>query len=72
MGSTPKTPAPRPEAQPATPRGSVMDAHIPVWRRLTALFSLGSVVIIIGVLIAALITATALLALFILDRAIAG
>jgi hypothetical protein len=45
---------------------------IPLWRRITALFTLSSLVILIGVLVAAIIGATALLALFVLERAIAG
>jgi hypothetical protein len=48
------------------------DAHIPVWRRITALFTLSSVVILIGVVVAAIVAASALLALFALERAIAG
>ena len=44
----------------------------PLWRRVTALFTLGSLVVAIGVGLAAIIGATALLMLFVLERAIAG
>lgn len=53
-------------------RRSVNDARIPVWRRITALFTLGSLVVVIGVVLAFIIGATALLMLFVLERAIAG
>ena len=53
-------------------RGAIDDPHTPLWRRITALFSLGSLVVVIGVLLAAVIGATALLMLFVLERAIAG
>ncbi|MDH4365838.1 MAG: hypothetical protein OEY41_06095 [Acidimicrobiia bacterium] len=48
------------------------DAHIPLWRRITALLMLASLVILIGVVLATAFAATALLALFVLERAIAG
>lgn len=48
------------------------DAHIPLWRRVTALLMLASLVILIAVVLAAAFAATALLALFVLERAIAG
>ncbi|MEZ5342742.1 MAG: hypothetical protein R2706_15240 [Acidimicrobiales bacterium] len=41
----------------------------PIWRRLTALVSLGSLVVVLGFAIAALLGASALIALFILERA---
>jgi hypothetical protein len=47
-------------------------AHTPVWRRVTALFTLSSVVILIAVVVAVVVAASALLALFVLERAIAG
>lgn len=53
-------------------RGTLRDPRTPLWRRVTALFSLGSLVVLIGVLLAAIIGASFLLAFFILDRAIAG
>jgi hypothetical protein len=53
-------------------RGAVDDPHTPLWRRVTALFSLGSLVVVLGVLLAAVIGAAVLLMLFVLDRAIAG
>lgn len=46
--------------------------RIPLWRRLTALFTLSSLVIVIGVVVAVTIGALALLSLFVLERAIAG
>lgn len=53
-------------------RGTRADARTPIWRRVTALFSLGSLVVLIGVILAAIIASAALLMLFILERAIAG
>lgn len=53
-------------------RGTKADPRRPIWRRVTALFSLGSIVALIGVIVATVIGASALLALFVLDRAIAG
>ena len=47
-------------------------AHIPLWRRVTALLMLASLVIVVAVVLAAAFAATALLALFVLERAIAG
>ncbi|MEM7338308.1 MAG: hypothetical protein AAF467_06665 [Actinomycetota bacterium] len=44
----------------------------PIWRRITAAFTLSSLVIVGGVALAALLAALALLALFILESAIAG
>lgn len=55
-----------------TNRFGIPTARTSVWRRVTALFSLGSLVVLIGVLLAVLIASGALLMLFILDRAIAG
>ena len=59
-------------AQPASKRGSPTDAHTPIWRRVTALFTLGSLVVVTGVGLATVIATVALLALFVLERAIAG
>lgn len=56
--------------QPADTSPSA-DPRIPLWRRVTALFTLGSLVVVIGVLVAALVSAAALLALFVLERAVA-
>ncbi len=53
-------------------RDTYADARRPIWRRITALLSLGSIVVLIGVLLATIIAASALLGLFILERAIAG
>ncbi len=44
----------------------------PLWRRLTALISLGSLVVIIGVLVAVILGVSALLVLVLLERAAAG
>ena len=52
--------------------GSRADSRIPVWRRVTALASLGSLVVLVGIALAAIIASGALLLLFVLDRAIAG
>ncbi len=52
--------------------GSWSGSRTPLWRRVTALFTLGSVVITIGIGLAFVIGATALLMLFVLERAIAG
>jgi len=57
--------------QQAAP-GSRADTRTPIWRRVTALFTLASLVVLISIVLAAAIGATALLALFVLERAIAG
>ncbi len=56
-----------------TSRGDRMPSRIriPLWRRITALFSLGFVSVLAGVAIAGVIGGTALLLLFLLERAIA-
>ncbi len=46
------------------------DPRIPLWRRVTALFTLGSLVVLIGVVVAMAVSAAALLALFVLERAV--
>lgn len=48
------------------------EVRTPLWRRVTALFSLGSIVVMTGIGLAVVIGATALLMLFVLERAIAG
>ena len=53
-------------------RGVRHEARTPIWRRITALFTLGSLVVVTGVGLAAVIGAAALLLLFVLERAIAG
>ncbi len=45
--------------------------RIPLWRRITALFSLAFVSVLGGVIVAGLLGGTALLLLFLLERAIA-
>ena len=44
----------------------------PWWKRVTALFTLGSLVVTVGVVMAGAIGVTVLLLLFVLERAIAG
>lgn len=53
-------------------RGSRADARTPLWRRVTALFTLGSLVVLTGIALALVIGSAALLMLFVLERAIAG
>lgn len=53
-------------------RGSRADARTPLWRRVTAMFTLGSLVVLTGVALALVIGSAALLMLFVLERAIAG
>ena len=67
--STGSRPPPSSEPPGWTPAD---EAHIPLWRRITALLMLASLVILIAVVLAATFAATALLALFVLERAIAG
>lgn len=62
----------RVEAPAGAGGGTRDDAHIPLWRRVTALLMLASLVFLIAVVLAATFAATALLALFVLERAIAG
>ena len=56
---------PRPEMKPA------WKVRTPIWRRLTALFTLSFMSVVAGFLIAAALGITALLVLFVLERAIA-
>lgn len=63
---TPLTDRPSPQ-QPFTKR-----RRIPLWRRVTAAFTLSSIVVVGGLVLAALIAMAALLMLFVLERAIAG
>lgn len=56
--------------QPADRYAPETDPRIPLWRRITALLSLSSLVVVIGVVMAVAIGTTALLALFLLERAI--
>lgn len=53
----------------STTKTKLPRVRTPIWRRLTALLSLGSIVIIMGFALAAILGAGALLALFILERA---
>jgi hypothetical protein len=53
-------------------RGTYSDARIPLWRRVTALFSLSALVVVVGILLAAVIGTAVLLMLFLVERAIAG
>lgn len=43
----------------------------PLWRRLTALFTLSSMVIVGGLVLAAVITLTMVMLVFVIERAIA-
>lgn len=60
--------------QPAPkPKGTGSERpRIPIWRRITALFTLSFMTIVAGVFLAAALGATALIALFLLERAIAS
>ncbi len=46
-------------------------ARIPIWRRLTALFTLSFMTVVAGIFLAGIIGVTALMILFVLERAIA-
>jgi hypothetical protein len=43
----------------------------PFWRRITALFTLGSIVVVGGLALAAMITLTVVMLIFLIERAIA-
>ena len=43
----------------------------PLWRRLTAVFTLSSLVVLVGLFLAAVTSLTVLMLLFLLERAIA-
>ncbi len=58
-------PTPQPKATPTT------KSRIPLWRRVTALFTLSFMTILAGVFLAAVLGLTALMILFLLERAIA-
>ncbi len=60
-------------AQPTPQAGSGgrRRARIPLWRRVTALFTLSFITVIAGILLAVVLGTTALLILFLLERAIA-
>lgn len=51
---------------------SVGGDHTPIWRRVTAALSLGAMVVLGAVVLAALVGLTLLIAVFILERAIGG
>ncbi len=53
----------------AAKRVSVPRVRVPLWRRLTALISLSSLVVIVGVLVAAITGSSILLLLMFLERA---
>lgn len=46
-------------------------ARIPLWRRVTALFTLSFMTVLGGILLAGILGLTALMILFVLERAIA-
>ena len=52
-----------------TTQTNIPRVKTPIWRRLTALVSLGSIVIIMGCALAALLGASAMFVLFVLERA---
>ena len=56
---------PRPQMRPA------WKVRTPIWRRFTALFTLSFMSVVAGFLLAAALGITALLVLFVLERAIA-
>ncbi len=58
----------RKNARVRTPAGAAR-VRVPLWRRLTALISLSSLVIIVGVLVAAITGTSILLLLMFLERA---
>ena len=58
-------PTPQPRATSAT------KSRIPLWRRVTALFTLSFMTIVGGLLLAGVLGLTALMILFVLERAIA-
>jgi len=58
-------PTPQPRATPTT------KARIPLWRRFTAFFTLSFMTIVAGILLAGVLGLTALMILFLLERAIA-
>lgn len=47
------------------------DVHTPLWRRITAAFTLSSMVVLGGLLLAGVITLTILMLLYLLEQAIA-
>lgn len=53
----------------AARRVAVPKVRVPLWRRLTALISLSSLVVIVGVLVAAITGSSILLLLMFLERA---
>lgn len=59
----------QPRAQ--NPLKSVKRDRIPIWRRVTALFTLSFMSVLGGLLLAAILGMTALMLLFLLERAIA-
>ena len=64
------TPLPRERRAPTTEAlDDLARVRTPLWRRLTALVSLGSMVVIVGTLLAALLGISALLLMMILERA---
>ncbi len=60
-------------AQPAPRSGTTgrSRVRIPIWRRVTALFTLSFMTVLGGILLAGILGMTALMILFVLERAIA-
>ena len=60
---------PRSPSASATRKRQLPRVRTPLWRRLTALISLGSLVVIIGIILAVALAVAFLLALLFLERA---
>ncbi len=54
----------------ANTRKEIRRLAYPWWRRITAFLSLGSIVVIVGISVAALIAAFAMLSLYIVEQAV--
>lgn len=60
-----------PQQTPSAPQMSVRGARTPLWRRITALFTLSFLSVVGGLVLATVLGLTALMILFVLERAIA-
>lgn len=58
-------------ASSSTASGNHPSARVPLWRRITAVISLIAMVLIGGLILAAIITITILLLIFLVEQAIA-
>ncbi len=61
--------APQTPSAPAPGKPSIPRVRTPLWRRLTALISLGSLVVIVGIILAVALGVAFLLTLLLLERA---